>query len=102
MMPINAIAWCESTTKECKGYRYRVQVQDIARKSIKKVRRTFSDWKECGEGTNHKTKRHLLFFTRVFGEKKEMKEWARAVPYEMHEETSRGKLKPLNDIAKGK
>ena len=102
MMPINAITWREDTINECEGYRYRVQVQDIALRSIKKVRSTFSDWKECGEGTNHKTKRHLLFFTKVFGEKKELKEWASTIPYGIHEETSRGNLKPLNNIAKGK
>lgn len=101
-MPINAVAWCEYVTDESEGYKYRVQVQGIAKRSIKKVRRTFKDWKECGEGTNHKTKQHLLFFTKIFEEKSELKEWAKAVPYQMHEETSRGTLKPLNDIAKGK
>ncbi len=100
-MPINAITWKEATEEE-EGLKYKIQIQDIAPRSINKVRRSLKEWSQCGEGTNHRTKRHLLFYTRVFEGENEMKKWAKSFPYGIHEETARGKLKPLNDIAKGK
>jgi len=99
---IKAVAWeeeWETETGETQS-KYKVQVVEIAKRSINKVRKSFAGWSACGEGTNHRTKRHLLFFTREFDSKKEWRAWAKEFPYILHEETKRGKLKPMNIHAK--
>ena len=90
---MRAIIWKVSSKNE-KPFRYRLQFDKVPNKRAEnKILKTLSGWSEAGYGYNKESKETTLLFIRSFKDKESMLEWARAFPYELHEQTPRGNTK---------
>lgn len=99
---VKGFAWKHFQPEEEEEIFYRIQLEEIDGRSLKKMKKDFEedDWVLSGEGWNSKKKTSILFVTKSFGSEGELKKWAKEVPYPLNFITPRGKLKPLNKAAK--
>ena len=79
-------AWRESPEDFC----YRIQIQNIQKRSVNKVIREVGEWSNSGTGFDSKIKRHILLFRRSFKCKRDFLSWAKELPYEVYLENKKG------------
>jgi hypothetical protein len=83
---VKVYAWRESS----EDFYYHIQIQNIQKRSVKKVIREVEEWNNSGSGFNSKIKRHILLFRRSFKCKKDFLSWAKKFPYEVYLENKKG------------
>lgn len=96
MLPV-AVAWKEDVeVGEQKGIKYRIQINEIPPRSVKKVLKNMKEWDASGEGYSFRNNRKLLLFSKVFANVRAWRKWARAFPYSLREIDERtGKEKKI-------
>jgi len=73
-----------------------LQIDNIPGKRARnEIQKIMSDWDPAGHGYIKGTNKLTLLYTRMFGDKKVMLDWARLFPYELYEESSHGNKKKL-------
>tara|TARA_R110000824_G_scaffold373862_3_gene564310 strand:+ start:1181 stop:1501 length:321 start_codon:yes stop_codon:yes gene_type:complete len=99
---IEGFAWKYFQAEEEEEILYRIQLEQIDGRSLKKMKRDFEedDWVISAEGWNSRNQTSILFVTKSFGSEGELKKWAKDLPYALNFITPRGKLRPLNKAAK--
>ena len=86
MIMLNAVAWKEDMhTKEESGIKYRLQVNEVPPRSVKKLFKNLKDWSPSGEGYCFKNDKRVFLFSKVFVDVKEWRTWARKFPYSLRE-----------------
>ncbi len=90
---MEAAAWRESTPNG--DFLYRLQVNNIDARSIRRIVRICSDWDHAGYGWSSSTKYKILLFARCFKTQKEWLKWAKQFPYKLVELNGRGQPKPI-------
>jgi len=90
---VEAAAWCEyNNEEEC---RYRLQINNIAKRSVRKVAKSCADWSDSGYGWHPKTGYRTLIYSKNFKTREEWLEWAEQFPYKLVELNSKGKPKTI-------
>lgn len=83
---VEASAW-----REGDGFFYRLQINNIDARSIRKIKRICSDWNDGGYGWSLDNKYKILLFSRTFRTKRAWLKWARQFPYKLVELGNSGK-----------
>ena len=90
---VEAAAWCEySDDDEC---RYRLQINNIAKRFVRKVAKSCAGWRDSGYGWHPKTGYRMLIYSKKFKTHEEWLEWTKQFPYKLVELNSKGKPKTI-------
>jgi len=89
---VEASAWCESVYGV--GRLYRLQVDNVTGRSLKKIEKVCETWNSAGYGWHPKTNYKILMFVKKFSTQEDWLEWAEQFPYKLVELNSKGNPKP--------
>lgn len=90
---MEATAWCEINDND--GCQYRLQVNNIDGRAVRKIEKSCADWKFFGVGWHPKTGYRMLLYSRKFKTREEWIKWAKQFPYKLVELNSKGIPKPI-------
>ena len=77
--------------------RYRLQMNNVSKKSQKNINRLMEDWHCFGWGTYANSKTLLFIYDKSFSSKYEWLKWASSFPYQLSEHAERtNRLKILS------
>jgi len=90
---VEAAVWCEVDDEY--GCQYKLQINNIDRRAVRKVEKSCADWNFTGTGWHPKTGYRMLLYSKKFKTREEWLEWAKHFPYKLVELNSKGKPKPI-------
>ena len=89
---VEASAWREPVTGD--GLFYRLQVNNVIPRLVKKIEKACAGWRIAGYGWNPDSNHKILIFAKRFKNQEEWLEWAKQFPYKLVESNSKGNPKP--------
>jgi hypothetical protein len=89
---VEASAWRESVTDD--GLSYRLQINNVTPRLVKKIEKACANWRNAGYGWNLDSNYKILIFAKRFKNQEEWLEWAKQFPYKLVELNSKGNPKP--------
>ena len=90
---VEATAWCELENDE--GCRYKLQINNINGRAVRRVEKSCSEWRCSGNGWHPKTGYRTLIYSKNFKTQEEWIKWAKQFPYKLVELNSRGNPKRI-------
>ena len=90
---MRASAWTEP--RRDVDISYRLQINNVSGRSIKKIEKICEDWRDAGYGWTPGTNYKILMFVKEVKNRDEWLEWAKQFPYKLVELNSKGKPKPI-------
>ena len=90
---MQAIAWKE--TNDDPGVKYRIQINDIPPRSVKKVQHNMKDWSQAGSGYRTTNKTEVFLYVKTFDSVAAWRTWAKKFPYKLQEVDENGKAKKI-------
>jgi hypothetical protein len=88
---MEATAWKEDYCEE--RVRYRLQVNNIDGRAVKKLKKSMNDWQESGTGWNPTSQSRVLLFSKEFDTEQEWINWAKHFPFKLVELNRKGNPK---------
>lgn len=86
---VEASAWREACRKDV--FFYRLQINNIDGRSLRKIKKICSDWNDGGYGWNLENKYKILLFSKAFKTRRAWLKWAKQFPYKLVELNGEGK-----------
>ena len=89
---MEAAAWRDPRPGD--EFLYRLQINNVALRLVKRVEEACADWRYAGHGWTVNSNCKILIFAKRFKTQKEWLEWAKQFPYKLVELNSKGNPKP--------